>query len=604
MSAEDTVRRNKTAIQTILSGDYRLILNKVFENFLITRGDYINLKSINGKDVEGHVTELVDKIMSKGDDTCRAFLNLLQTDEKIQTTFPQLNNTPFLPKPDQASLLQHDGSSQMESIQACAGGSRSVIQSLYSTLEDELDSTEVAALCFLCRDVVSRSHLKGITNIKDLFSRLKEKGALQNNHFLSQLLSTIDRVDLVRSLGIDGKRSKDTDESPVLSQYRVMLYKLYDAMINDNLAIMKFLLRSKLGKNKLDQCKTVLDVFAEMEKKDLISHTNVSVLHDVLQKLDNQELAKIVENYIQGIQQQQQQMLPPHRFFDKNEFHLPLSVTETQSTCRGEIIYTDARSQPISLPDQSEYYTLTHKSHGLCVVINNEIFTGTNLNNRRGTQKDADALNTVFTRLGFKVLIHNNLTAAQMQNEIRMYSKRNFVNDDALVVCVLSHGEKGCVFGTDGEKVFLQDMMLPFTSGRTPTLAGKPKLFFIEASQSDGYEKGHCPSSLGPGEEREKQFFLEGNSEADFLIGMATVKGFISFRNKVTGCIYTQELCRQLTRSAESQEMDDLLTVLTRVNREVHQREFYQNYKQMPEARYTLTKKLVLKSVSPDCDQK
>ncbi|CAI5642003.1 unnamed protein product [Oreochromis niloticus] len=603
MSAKDTVRRNKTAIQTILSGDYRLILNKVYEKFLITNEDYNNLKSINREDVEGHVVELVDKITNKGEDTCRAFLNLLQTDKKIKTTFPQLKNTPFLPKPDQASLLQHDGSSQMQSIQACAGGSRSVIQRLSSTLEEELDSTEVAALCFLCCDVVSRSHLKGITNIKELFSRLMEKGVLQNNHFLSQILWTIDRIDLVRSLGIDSKRSKDTDESPVLSQYRVMLYKLYDAMINDNLAIMKFLLRSKLGKSKLDQCKTALDVFAEMEKKDLISDTNVSVLHEVLQKLDNQELAMIVENYIQGVQQQQ--MLPPHRFFDKNESHLPLSVTETQSTCRGETIYTDARPQPTSFPDQSEYYTLTCKSHGLCVVINNEIFTGTNLKNRRGTQKDADALNTVFTRLGFEVLIHNNLTAAQMQNEIRMYSKRNFVNDNALVVCVLSHGEKGCVFGTDGEKVFLQDMMLPFTSGRTPTLAGKPKLFFIEASQGDGYQKGHCPCSLGPGEEeREKQFFLEGNSEADFLIGMATVKGFMSFRNSVTGCIYTQELCRQLTRSAESQEMDDLLTVLTRVNREVHKREFYQNYKQMPEARYTLTKKLVLKSVSPDCDQK
>lgn len=106
MSAKDIVRRNKTAIQTILSGDYRLILNKVYEKELITDEDYNNLKSINREDVEGHIVELVDKIMNKGDDTCRAFLNLLQTDEKMQTTFPQLKNTPFLPKPDQASLLQ------------------------------------------------------------------------------------------------------------------------------------------------------------------------------------------------------------------------------------------------------------------------------------------------------------------------------------------------------------------------------------------------------------------------------------------------------------------------------------------------------------------
>ncbi|XP_063318487.1 caspase-8-like [Pelmatolapia mariae] len=573
MSAKDVVRGNKTAIQTILSGDYRLILNKVYEKELITEQEYNNLKSINREDVEGHVVELVDKIMSKGDDTCRAFLNLLQTDENIKSTFPQLkdlhNDTLFLP--DQASLLQHDGSSQMESLQACAGGSRS------SSIEEALDSSEVAALCFLCRDVVGRHHLKGITNTKELFSRLS---VLQNDHFLFQLLSTIDRVDLVRSLGIDSRRSKDTDENPVLSQYRVMLYKIYDSMNNENLIIMKFLLRSKLAKRKLDQCNTALDVFAEMEKKDLISDTNVSVLHEVLQEFD-QELAMIVENYVQG---------------------------------RGEIIYTDARPQPISLPDQSEYYTLTHKSHGLCVVFKNDIFTGTYLlKNRRGTQKDADALNTVFTLFGFKVLIHNNLTAAQMLNEIRMYSKRNFVNDDALVVCVLSYGEKGCVFGTDETRVSLKELMLPFTSGRAPTLAGKPKLFFFDGPQGDGYQKGYYPCTTTPGEDaRETQFLMEGNShmgrqfetvpsEADFLIGMATVEEFTSFRNTLTGSIYIQELCRQLTRSAESQEMDDILTVLTRVNREVSKGEFL-FHKQMPEPRYTLTKKLVLKSVSPGCD--
>ncbi|XP_035761976.1 caspase-8-like, partial [Neolamprologus brichardi] len=86
-------------------------------------------------------------------------------------------------------------------------------------------------------------------------------------------------------------------------------------------------------------------------------------------------------------------------------------------------------------------------------------------------------------------------------------------------------------------------------------------------------------------------------SEADFLIGMATVEDFVTFRNRVTGCIYTQELCKQLTRSGESHEMDDILTVLTRVNREVSKGEFF-NHKQMPEPRFTLTKKLVLKPVT------
>lgn len=90
MDGINTVRRNKTAIETILCADYGLILNKVEEKKLITRREYNNLKGINKEDVWGHVVALVDKLMDKGDDTCTAFLNLLQTDEDIRNTYPEL----------------------------------------------------------------------------------------------------------------------------------------------------------------------------------------------------------------------------------------------------------------------------------------------------------------------------------------------------------------------------------------------------------------------------------------------------------------------------------------------------------------------------------
>nr|XP_020505954.1 histone H1-beta, late embryonic-like [Labrus bergylta] len=108
MSAKDTMRRNKTLLQSTLCGDNVIILNKVFEKNLITEREYNNLKSINKEDVEGHVIKLVDKIMNKGDGTCQAFLHLLQTDEDIKNTCPELKNiqlsvTRPLPLPIQAS---------------------------------------------------------------------------------------------------------------------------------------------------------------------------------------------------------------------------------------------------------------------------------------------------------------------------------------------------------------------------------------------------------------------------------------------------------------------------------------------------------------------
>ncbi|KAF7641766.1 hypothetical protein LDENG_00272600, partial [Lucifuga dentata] len=160
----------------------------------------------------------------------------------------------------------------------------------------------------------------------------------------------------------------------------------------------------------------------------------------------------------------------------------------------------------------------------------------------------------------------------------------------------------GCVFGTDEETVLLRELTEPFTSGRAPTLVGKPKLFFIQACQGSDYQKGAVPRALkstqGEGERRSS---LEEDAgriqvetvpwDADFLLGMATVPECKSFRNTSTGSIYVQELCRQLQRSAESLAEDDILTVLTRVNREVGRGE-YLSYKQMPEPKYTLTKKL------------
>lgn len=107
MSAKDTLRRNKTSLQSCLCGDYTLILGKVQQNGLITQREYNNLKSINKENVEGHVVELLDKIMNKGEKTCQDLLTLLQTDEDIETTYPelrdlQLNDTRLLPKPIQA----------------------------------------------------------------------------------------------------------------------------------------------------------------------------------------------------------------------------------------------------------------------------------------------------------------------------------------------------------------------------------------------------------------------------------------------------------------------------------------------------------------------
>ncbi|XP_034087920.1 caspase-8 isoform X2 [Gymnodraco acuticeps] len=486
---------------------------------------------------------------------------------------------------------------------------------MLSHIDEQLESSEVAALCFLCRDVVNIRRLEGIADAKRLFVRLEEQGLLEDYSFLCQLLQTIRRADLLNRLETDSRRPEETDASPVLSEYRVALYKIYADMTEEHLETLKFLLSDKLGRRQTEACKTALDVFAEMEKTGFLSNANLRDLHEILQRID-QQLAAIIQRYVEGVTQPLPRRLSSHLSMDNQGVQpttqptqpVDVSISETQPSYEEASVCTDAEPKTSSsLPDQTDYYALTHVPRGLCVVINNEDFTG--MSKRNGTQADVGALRSVFTALGFTVLVRDNLTAGDMKLELHKLCMRNFLDEDALVICVLSHGEKECVFGTDGKPVFLRELSQPFSSRKAPTLAGKPKLLFIQACQGSGYQKGSmpCPPKAKQEEEEERESHLEEDAGplrgetvpwgADFLLGMATVPECKSFRNTTTGSIYIQELCKQLKKSASSsKDNDDILTVLTRVNREVSKGE-YLTYKQMPEPKYTLTKKLVLKCV-------
>ena len=56
---------------------------------------------------------------------------------------------------------------------------------------------------------------------------------------------------------------------------------------------------------------------------------------------------------------------------------------------------------------------------------------------------------------------------------------------DCFGCAILTHGGEGDILYTrDGYKMKLKDFIMPFEADRCPTLAGKPKLFFIQVSCS------------------------------------------------------------------------------------------------------------------------
>ncbi|XP_048834099.1 caspase-8-like isoform X2 [Brienomyrus brachyistius] len=426
-------------------------------------------------------------------------------------------------------------------------------------IDQELGAEDIAALRFLCRDHVPLRKLESVKDGLDLFQILEEETMLGDNGlFLKELLDTIGRNDLAQELEKSCSQAPQrTNQTKVfkISPYRKMLHELSENVTEDDLKKVKFLL--DMPRAQKQRCKTFLELLMQMEKLGLLAADNLKELMRVCSKCSKQ-FSKILEDYIAGQ----------------------------------------------DVPLENEVYDMSHRPRGYCLIINNYDFEEARknkviLNNRRGTERDEDSLSEIFNKLHFKVEVRRDQTQAAILELVKDTGLLNHREMDAFVCCVLSHGDLGAVYGTDGQLVSIRSITRPFTSSQCPSLAMKPKLFFIQACQgkkqqqavsiqSDGMED-HCEADEG--------CILPDAipdtipDESDLLLSMATVGDCKSFRSISRGSIFIQELCRQLWKGCDRNE--DILTILTRVNRAVSKGD-YEHGKQMPEPRYTLTKKLIL----------
>ena len=142
-----------------------------------------------------------------------------------------------------------------------------------------------------------------------------------------------------------------------------------------------------------------------------------------------------------------------------------------------------------SMPDNSLIYRMNHSPRGIAVIINNKIFlesSGQHLAPREGTDVDRDALKKLFQKLQFKVEIHNNITKREIRFITAKMATADHSNYDAFIFTILTHGEEGLVYGTDGT-ISIRDITSKFKSNAS--LAGKPKIFFFQACQGMKIDK-------------------------------------------------------------------------------------------------------------------
>ncbi|XP_005373266.1 PREDICTED: caspase-8 [Chinchilla lanigera] len=469
---------------------------------------------------------------------------------------------------------------------------------LLYNIGEQLDSEELASLKFLSQDHIPQRKQEPILDACMLFQRLQEKRVLEEDNlsFLKELLFRINRLDLLGAyLNTSRAEMEWVLQSPgkaQISAYRVLLLRVADDVTRPELRHFKFLLNNEISKSKLDDNMSLLDIFIEMEKRAILGKDNLDTLKMICDQVNKSLLTKIREyEELHGERRMSLGQNPEE--FSKEES--PLEMQDMLDFPEEQ----NSRSQTLD-----KVYQMKSKPRGYCLIFNNYDFSEAResipklckMKDRNGTDFDAATLDGTFTELHFETVHWRDFTAQQICDKLQYYQRTDHSNRDCFVCCVLSHGNRGTIYGTDGQEVPISELTSYFIGSKCPSLAGKPKVFFIQACQGENYQKAIAVET----DSDENKACLEEDiscppmtipDEGDFLLGMATVDSYVSYRDSRKGSWYIQTLCESLRRRCP--QGDDILTILTEVNFNVGRKIDQRNMrKQMPQPTFSLRKKL------------
>ncbi|KAB0391692.1 hypothetical protein E2I00_013932 [Balaenoptera physalus] len=423
---------------------------------------------------------------------------------------------------------------------------------------EQLDSEDLAALKFLSLDYIPHRKQEPIKDALMLFQRLQEKRIEE---------------EMERELQMPGRAQ--------ISAYRVMLFQISEDVSKQELKDFKFFLSQEIAKCKLDNDMTLLDIFIEMEKRVILGERNLDTLKRICEQI-NKSLLKKINDY-EELSREQRMSLER----GPDEFSNDVSQLLIREGSLEMLAMSDSPGEKDSESQTSNtVYRMKSKPRGYCLIFNNYDFSIAR----------KDALRKTFSELHFEIVHYKDYTAKKICEVLKSYQSMDHNNKDCFICCILSHGDKGIIYGSDGQEAPIYELTSYFTGSKCPSLLGKPKIFFIQACQGDNYQRGIAVET----DSEQKEAYLEMDSspqkryipdEADFLLGMATVNNCVSYRSTMEGTWYIQSLCQSLRERCPRGE--DILTILTKVNFEVSNKDDKKNMgKQMPQPTFTLRKKL------------
>ncbi|XP_069680334.1 caspase-1-like isoform X2 [Periplaneta americana] len=218
----------------------------------------------------------------------------------------------------------------------------------------------------------------------------------------------------------------------------------------------------------------------------------------------------------------------------------------------------------------ADEYNMHHPRRGKAIILNHDKFDNGIMPPRDGSEFDVKRLKTTYEVLGFEVTVHDNLEYAQIKSVITNLAQEDHSDADCLMVTVLTHGMPPNFLLSRDVPYHVDMLWSYFTADNCPTLAGKPKLFIIQACRGQKLDPGVTLK-----ERRGSRTETDSSStsapykiptHADFLIAYSSVEGYFSWRNPENGTWFIQCLCQELQENAMTH---DILKIMTRTARRV-----------------------------------
>ena len=161
-------------------------------------------------------------------------------------------------------------------------------------------------------------------------------------------------------------------------------------------------------------------------------------------------------------------------------------------------------------------YQMKSYPRGLGIIINNKVFTS--MNDREGTDRDAEDLQKLFTYLGFYTNRYNNLTETEFRRVFEDAAAIDHKDFDCLMVAILTHGTKGKLYATNGKLIPVEELTSLFNGSQCPSLIGKPKVFLLQACRGGNLDYGVPRNMIGAADDKDINYVKASEDQFDFIL--------------------------------------------------------------------------------------